>query len=81
MTIHITRPEVEALIKERLQSGSFKDAEDVILHALQDSTPKPQTSATHPAKSLQQIFEDVRGLAEYLDFRRNPSTGRPVDLP
>jgi hypothetical protein len=30
MTIQITRPEVEALINQRLQSGGFKDAEDVI---------------------------------------------------
>jgi hypothetical protein len=31
MTIQITRPEVEALINQRLQGGGFKDAEDVIL--------------------------------------------------
>jgi hypothetical protein len=37
MTIQITRPEVEALINRRLQSGSFKDAEEVILHALKVS--------------------------------------------
>ena len=35
MTIRITSPEVEALIQSRLQSGWFKDAEDVILQALQ----------------------------------------------
>jgi hypothetical protein len=37
MTIQITRPEVESLINQRLQSGGYKDAEDVILHALQMS--------------------------------------------
>lgn len=37
MTIEITRPEVEALINQRLQSGAFKDAEEVILQALQSS--------------------------------------------
>jgi hypothetical protein len=31
VTIHITKPEVEALINVRLRSGAFKDAEDVIL--------------------------------------------------
>jgi len=46
MTIQITRPEVEALIKTRLQSGKFKDAEDVILQALQSSgTDMPQPAA------------------------------------
>ena len=37
MTIEITGPETEALIRERLRSGRFKDAEDVILRALQAS--------------------------------------------
>ena len=35
MTIQITRPEVEALIKRRLETGA--DAEDVILQALRSS--------------------------------------------
>lgn len=34
MTIEITKPETEALIAERLQSGAFEDAEAVILDAL-----------------------------------------------
>jgi Arc/MetJ-type ribon-helix-helix transcriptional regulator len=37
VTIQITRPEVEALIKRRLKTGAFKDAEDVILQALRSS--------------------------------------------
>ena len=37
MTIEITSPEVEALIQECLRSGAFKNAEDVILHALRSS--------------------------------------------
>ena len=43
MTIQITKPEVEALINQRLQSGVFKDAEDVILKALQSSPPTSDT--------------------------------------
>lgn len=78
MTIQITKPEVEALINERLQSGVFKNAEDVILQALQ-SSPQP-TSETPSAKSLLEVIEAARGLGEGIDFGRNPSTGRPVDL-
>ena len=37
MTIQITKPEVEALINQRLRTGAFKDAEDVILQALKAS--------------------------------------------
>jgi hypothetical protein len=81
MTIEITKPEVEALISQRLQCGGFKDAEDVILQALQSSpsrtstTPQPEAP---PARDIEQLFAPLRGLN--LDFSRNPSTGRPVDL-
>ena len=46
MTIQITKPEVETLINRRLESGSFKDAEDVILDALKSSEPKTQHSSS-----------------------------------
>lgn len=39
MTIQITRPEVEALINQRLLTGAFRDAEDVIMQALQSTEP------------------------------------------
>jgi hypothetical protein len=52
MNIEITRPEIESLIHQRLQSGAFTDVEDVIFHALQSSTPE-----TGP------IFDKHRALA------------------
>jgi hypothetical protein len=77
MTIQITKPEVEEIIKQRLQTGGFKDAEDVILQALQSSPPKPQTmqSDAPPAKNIEELFAPLRGLN--IDFSRNQSTGRP----
>ena len=78
MTIQITRPEVEELINQRLQSGAFKDAEDVILQALQSSSPTAPLPNSAPAKDIVELFAPLRGLN--LDFGRNPSTGRPVDL-
>lgn len=84
MNIHITKPEVEALINQRLKCGMFKDAEDVILVALQALAPKPPTTqppgAGQSGRSLREVFETVRGLADDEEFSRNPSTGRPVDL-
>ena len=84
MTIQITRPEVEELIHQRLRSGAFKDAEDVILQALQSSPlPAPsaeQSNAADGHRTLQEVFAAVRGLADDIDFGRSPSTGRPVDL-
>jgi Arc/MetJ-type ribon-helix-helix transcriptional regulator len=44
VTIQITRPEVEALINQRLETGTFKDAEDVILQALKSSESERQDS-------------------------------------
>jgi hypothetical protein len=75
-TIQITKPEVEALINQRLASGAFQNAEDVIWQALQ-STPPPH-SDQEPAKDIEELFAPLRGLN--LDFSRNPSTGRPVEL-
>jgi hypothetical protein len=37
MTIQIHRPELEALINERMKSGAFEDVEDVLMQALQSS--------------------------------------------
>ena len=37
MTIEITHPEVETLINERLHSGAFRYAQEVILAALRSS--------------------------------------------
>jgi hypothetical protein len=81
MTILITKPEVEALINQRLQTGGFKDAEDVVFQALQ-SSPTTAAARPHPdappEKDIVELFAPLRGLN--LDFGRNPSTGRPVDL-
>src|SRR5712691_8926211 len=76
MNIQITKPEVEALINQRLQSGAFKDAEDVILKALQSSPPTPQHPETPPDKDIEALFAPLRG--PNIDFTRNSSTGRPV---
>jgi len=81
MTIQITKPEVEALINQRLQTGGFKDAEDVVFQALQSSPPTAAAKSQPvplPAKDIVELFAPLRGLN--LDFGRNPSTGRPVDL-
>ncbi len=80
MTIEITKPEVEALINQRLQSGVFKDAEDVILQALKASPAAPAMCRVTPERSLREVFESVKGVADEIDCSRNPSTGRPVDL-
>jgi hypothetical protein len=46
MTIEIHRPELEALIIERMKGGGFEDIEDVILQALNSAPLPAQDAAT-----------------------------------
>ncbi len=81
MTIEITSPQVEMLINERLQRSRFKDAEDVILQALQSGMPDIEVAQAKPtaeAKDLVKIFAPLRGLN--LTFERDRDTGRDIKL-
>lgn len=40
MTIEIQRPELEALIRERMKSGAFRNVEDALMQALK-AAPAP----------------------------------------
>jgi hypothetical protein len=65
MTIEITRPEVEILIKQRLQSGAFRDAEDVILQALQASVAEPPGFEQQRREAIERLrtFGKTHGLS------------------
>ena len=84
MTIEITRPETEALIQQCLRTGQFHDVDELLVEALDALREKNDNGdvlqPTPPRKSLMEVFESVRGLADDVDFSRNPDTGRPVDL-
>lgn len=84
MTIEITRPETEALIHQCLESGEFQDMDELLtkaLGALREKEPDAiEQPPPRPRRSLQEVFEAVRGLADDVDFSRNPSTDRPIDL-
>ena len=84
MTIEINKPEIEALIRQYLQSGQFHDIDELFAEALGALREKNGDGGEPmPGRSpgtLRELFEGVRGLADDVDFSRNPSTGRPVDL-
>ena len=65
MTILITKPEIEALIRERLKTGEFRDAEDVILQALQASKHEPSAVETDRAAAIERLktFGKRHGLS------------------
>jgi len=49
-------------------------ARQVLKNAIEAAALQPEA----PAKSVEELFAPLRGLN--LDFSRNPSTGRPVEL-
>jgi hypothetical protein len=83
MTIQITKPEVEALINQRLRSGGFKDAEDVVWQALQSSPPDAAATPSkivQPAKDMVELFAPLRGLNIDFESDRSKDTGRDIKL-
>ena len=82
VTIEIKKPELEALIHERLQTGEFPTIEDMLLDALRTKEEK-QNPASPPEvgrKSLARLFAEspLKGLD--LRFDRDADTGRSVEL-
>jgi hypothetical protein len=65
MTIEITKPEVEALINQRLRSGGFSDAEDVILQALKSSSPAQPEAEEERLAAIERLktFGKTHGLS------------------
>ena len=82
MTITVDiRPEVHAeLARQAASSGKPVDAYAASL--LEEAVHLPAAPAAPPAKNLVELFAPVRGLFAdgELDFGRDPSTDRPIDL-
>ncbi|MGA2742863.1 MAG: hypothetical protein ABSG65_36180 [Bryobacteraceae bacterium] len=87
MNIEIHDPELEQRVQEQIQRGQFHDIDDLLEKAL-DALEEKQTAAAPPShgkrpagrKSLVELFAEspLKGLD--LDFSRNKSSARPVDL-
>lgn len=45
MTIEIQRPELEALIRERMKTGAFPTVEDALIQALKSAPPPAEQGA------------------------------------
>lgn len=79
MTIHITQPEIEAIIQQRLQSGAFRDAEEVILDALRASasTPAEEVRTASGITPEDERREAIKRLQEFGQKHRL-SLGEPI---
>ena len=86
MTITVeVRPEVEAVLaRQAAACGRALEAHAASLleEAAHFSAASVQSGAPAAANDLVELFAPVRGLFAdgELDFSRNPSTGRPIDL-
>jgi len=82
VTLEIHRPELEALIHERMASGAFRDLDELLTKAL--GALKEQGAPDVKKRSFVELFRPVRGLLtdEEIDwlFSRNRSAARPLDL-
>lgn len=81
MIIEITKPELEALILQRLQSGAFQNAEDLILHALKTSEPKGRTvQEVAQARNLAELFANSPFVGLGMDFEQYKDVSREIGL-
>ncbi|MCU1235302.1 MAG: hypothetical protein JWP63_3269 [Candidatus Solibacter sp.] len=80
MTITVNiKPEVQAeLARQAASQGSAIETYAATL--LEEAARLTRPPKPPQEKSLREVFECVRGLADDIEFKRNPSTGRPVDL-
>ena len=80
MTIEIHKPELEALIRERLKSGAFQDVEDVLMQALRPSPSSEQTAPRKSKKNFAQFLLDYPLRGSGLKLERQRDYPQPLDL-
>jgi hypothetical protein len=79
------RPEVQAELA-RQAAAHGRAIEAYVASLLEEAVHLPGRGANNGEnqgqrkKSLVEVCAMVRGLTEDLDFSRDPSTGRPIDL-
>lgn len=84
MNLEIHKPELVQRVQAQIQSGGFRDTDELIEKALDalektSAAPTPELAALR-RKNFVELCDPVRGLTEDIDFSRNPSTARPLDL-
>jgi Arc/MetJ-type ribon-helix-helix transcriptional regulator len=75
-------PETERLIRDAIANGHFRSVDEIITTGVQARQQKNANPTAPKAKNLVELFEPIRGLFEdgELDFSRNRTPSRPVDL-
>jgi hypothetical protein len=85
MNLEIHKPELVQRVNAQIQIRHLHDADELLeqaLDALDEKSPAPASAAERRRavgrKSLVEVFAPLRGMN--LDFSRNKSASRPVDL-
>ncbi len=72
MTIEIHRPELEAMIMERMKAGAFQNVEDVLMQTL-ETAPVPGTRAFTPEGDARPAMAKKRTGADLIAaIQRSP---------
>lgn len=79
MTIEIHKPELEALIRERMGSGAFCDIEDALIEALKSTSEKPARAAT-VRRNLADVLGEPPFAGSGLNLERQEDYPRSLDL-
>jgi len=82
MEVHLT-PEHETFILKRIHSGRFASPEEAVEEAVslleaREMIRNARNSGT--GQSLVEVCSMVKGQTEDVDFSRDPSFDRPLDL-
>ncbi len=79
MTIEIHRPELEALIRERMKIGGFQNVEDVLMQALKSSPPAAEKDAGFSDETFAATGADLVGVMQaspYKEIDSEPARDR-----
>ena len=79
MTIEIHEPELEEMIRERMESGRFRDVEDILLQALKTSI-EPSPESEEPKESLTAFLMKSPLRGSGLEVERVKDYPRPIEL-
>ena len=82
MIIEIHKPELENLIRERMESGGFQNVEDVLMQALKSSIAGEQLTATRrkPKQTLGQFLLESPLRDSGLKLERQRDYPGPIEL-
>jgi hypothetical protein len=75
MTIEIHRPELEALILERMKSGGFHDVEDVLMQALKSSPPAAPAGSSREKRTGADLIAAMQA-SPYREIKIEPERYR-----